>query len=276
MIETNPQPKGKLERTNIERITQAGQRWAAVCKAETRLALKICITCADTTTQAFQAYSAYMGLVSMRDSQTLTSSVSDSQAGELTARTRKSNKRKFNVSGDTYRKSVKPLLKAWGLIDYTQAKNTDSKQQQNTRYTFPAFSKWLSEKEKAVGKTKYNYSDGYTEKDSTTTPTGCGETMYNYPDGVRNNHIQTTPTGAGKLSTTIPSLRDIEYREIDSYIERGDSYTPAETSKWTKCSTAEACPICMSKQIEESLDDEGLRVLRCKECGIEFNGEYNF
>lgn len=119
-------------------LAERGMGWAALSGIEVSEAVRVCYTCADTSGRAFQALSAYLYIVSLRSNVTATARVTDADVASVIPKTRGMGQ----IGSDAYRKQIKPLLVAWGLLSCSMQKPT-GKGRQPTEYGFPMFEKLL-------------------------------------------------------------------------------------------------------------------------------------
>lgn len=122
----------------IDSLADGGMGWAALSGIEVSEAIRVCNTCADTHGRAFQALSAYLFIVSLRSNVTATARVTDADVASVIPKTRGVG----HIGSDAYRKQIKPLLVAWGLLSCSLQKPT-GKGRQPTMYGFPMFEKLL-------------------------------------------------------------------------------------------------------------------------------------
>lgn len=122
----------------IDSLADRGMGWAALSGIEVSEAIRVCNACADTPGRAFQALSAYLFIVSLRSNATVTARVTDSDVASVIPKTRGTGQ----IGSDAYRKQIKPLLVAWGLLSCSLQKPT-GKGRQPTEYGFPMFQKLL-------------------------------------------------------------------------------------------------------------------------------------
>ena len=120
-------------------LADRGMGWAALSGVEVAEAARVCHACADTPGVAYQALAAYLYVVSHRSNVTATSAVTDSDVASVVPKTRGSG----HVGPDAYRKRIKPLLVAWGLVSCSMQRPT-GKGRQPTVYGFPMFEKLLA------------------------------------------------------------------------------------------------------------------------------------
>lgn len=122
----------------IDSFAERGMGWAALSGAEIAEAIRVCSACADTPGRAFQALSAYLFIVSLRSNVTVTARVTDADVASVIPKTRGVG----HIGSDAYRKQIKPLLVAWGLLSCSLQRPT-GKGRQPTMYGFPMFEKLL-------------------------------------------------------------------------------------------------------------------------------------
>lgn len=115
-----------------DRLSACGVGWTALSSAEASEAARICWSCADTPSQAFQALSAYLYLASARNNSAYTAYATDAEVASCVLKTRGHG----CLSADAYRKRVKPLLEGWGLVSCSRATQTGSGRRP-TLYGFP-------------------------------------------------------------------------------------------------------------------------------------------
>lgn len=137
----------------IDSLADRGMGWAALSGIEVSEAIRVCNTCADTPGRAFQALSAYLFIVSLRSNQTATARVTDADVASVIPKTRGAG----HIGSDAYRKQIKPLLVAWGLLSCSLQKPT-GKGRQPTMYGFPMFEKIIAEIE-PIGQDACDMSD---------------------------------------------------------------------------------------------------------------------
>ncbi len=123
-------------------LTERGVGWAALNCLEVREAIRICHTCADTPARAFQALAAYFYIASIRYNASATASVADASVASAIPKLRGDG----HLKEDGYRKQIKPLLVAWGLVTCTVQK-PNGRGRQATLYGFPMLEKLLEEME---------------------------------------------------------------------------------------------------------------------------------
>ncbi|MEG1246510.1 hypothetical protein [Gordonibacter sp.] len=112
--------------------------WAALSGIEVAEAARVCHACADTPARAFQSIAAYLYIVSLRSNITATAKATDADVASAIPKTRGSGA----VGLDAYRKQIKPLLVAWGLLSCSLQRPT-GKGRQPTLYGFPMFEKLI-------------------------------------------------------------------------------------------------------------------------------------
>lgn len=123
----------------IERLAEKGIGWAALSCVEVEEAVRVCHSCADTPGRAFQALSAYLFVASLRSTATATARATDAYVASMIPKTRGEG----NLGADAYRKQVKPLLVAWGLLSCSLQQSTGNGRKP-TVYGFPMFEKLLA------------------------------------------------------------------------------------------------------------------------------------
>lgn len=121
-----------------ESLAERGMGWSAMSPAEAAEASRVCSTCADTAGRAMQAMAAYFYIASLRMNGTAVASVTDAEAASAVPRLRGSG----SIKADAYRKQVKPLLVAWGLVSCTRPEQTGNGRRP-TLYGFPMLERLL-------------------------------------------------------------------------------------------------------------------------------------
>lgn len=119
-------------------LTELGIGWTAISIVEASEAVRICSTCADTAGRAMQTVSAYFVIASLRRNDTAIASATDREIAASVPKLRGAG----CVGVDAYRKQVKPLLVAWGLVTCTQPKQTGNGRKPTT-YGFPMLEKLM-------------------------------------------------------------------------------------------------------------------------------------
>ena len=120
-------------------LTERGIGWAALSCLEVGEAVRVCHTCADSPARAFQTLAAYLYIASLRYNTTATASVTDSSVASVIPKLRGDG----YLKGDAYRKQIKPLLVAWGLVSCA-AQKPNGKGRQATLYGFPMLEKLMA------------------------------------------------------------------------------------------------------------------------------------
>lgn len=119
-------------------LAERGMGWAALSCIEVAEAIRVCNACADSPARAFQALSAYLFIVSLRSNITATAMATDAGVASVIQKTRGVG----HIGADAYRKQIKPLLVAWGLLSCDQQRPTGNGRKP-TLYGFPMFEKLI-------------------------------------------------------------------------------------------------------------------------------------
>lgn len=134
-------------------LAERGMGWTAFSSIEIAEAIRVCNTCADTSGRAYQSLAAYLFIASLRSNASVTAKVTDADVASVVPKTRGEG----HIGADAYRKQIKPLLVAWGLVSCSLDRPT-GKGRQPTIYGFPMLSKLLAEIE-PIGLDECDLSD---------------------------------------------------------------------------------------------------------------------
>lgn len=121
-----------MEGSITERLSRCGMGWTALCPAEVHEAVRICAARADCPAQALQVVAAYFYVASCRINSTARAEVPDREVAAAVPRVRGSG----FIGEDAYRKRVRPLMEAWGLVRCEQGRPS-IRGRPPTTYAFP-------------------------------------------------------------------------------------------------------------------------------------------
>lgn len=106
---------------------------------EARLVSVVCSVCASQPKDSAQAQAAYYVLAARRNRETGTTTTTDEDVAQSVPRYAKGGRLLGRMTAQSYGRTTKKNLKAWGLVDFQDGR----KSRTATTYTFPAFKRLL-------------------------------------------------------------------------------------------------------------------------------------
>lgn len=196
-----------------------------------------------------QVLAAYWLIATRRDRDTLKASVSDSEIAKDIPRIREGeNGKKAGISAESYRKTVKPVLKRLGLVWFEEGRRLAKGGTLPTVYTFPRLKEWNAKS----GEPNQPSEGEHRDENASWKPNQANTNAYS--EAKPNKQVDLAGSQTKQTSANGWTSRRKEYQEEKSTsTERGNKFIPLE---------GEACPKCNGEDIARTGSD-----WVCRSCG---------